>query len=66
MKRVKCSMSKMLHDTFKEQQIVIKFLEKLGKTGMEIMPMLNVYSEVTMKNQQFMTVFNIFEMVKKM
>ncbi len=43
-------MSKMSHDIFKEQRIVIKFLVKLGKTGAEIMPMLNnVYGEVTMK-----------------
>ncbi len=39
----------MMLDIFKEQQIVIKFLVKLGKTGAEIMPMLNnVYGKVTM------------------
>ncbi len=42
-KRVKCSMSKMSRDIFKEQQTVIKFLVKLGKTGMKIVPMLNNY-----------------------
>ncbi len=43
-------MSKMSYDIFKEQRIVIKFMVKLGKTGVEVMHMLNnVYSEVTMK-----------------
>ncbi len=42
-------MLKKLHDIFKER-IVTKFLVKSGKTGVEIMPMLNnVYGEVTMK-----------------
>ncbi len=50
LKRKKCRMSKMSHDIFKEQWIVIKFLVKSGKTGAEIMPMLNnMYGEVTMK-----------------
>ncbi len=50
MKRVKCRMSTMLRDILKKQQIVIKFLEKLGKTGAEIMPILNnLCGEVTMK-----------------
>ncbi len=45
-----CHMLKMSHDIFKEQRIVIKFLVKSGKTGVEIMLMLNnVYGEVTMK-----------------
>ncbi len=42
-------MLKMSHDIFKEQRIVIKFLLKLRKIGAEIMPMLNEYSEITMK-----------------
>ncbi len=43
-------MLKMLHDIFKKQQIVIKFIVKLGKTGAEIMPMLNnMYDKVIMK-----------------
>ncbi len=43
-------MSKLSHDIFKEQRTVIKFLVKSGKTGAEIMSMLNnVYGEVTMK-----------------
>ncbi len=42
-------MSKMSHDILKERRIVIKFSVKLGKTGEEIMFMLNnVYCEVTM------------------
>ncbi len=50
MKRVECHMSKMSHDIFTEQRIVIKFLAKSGKTGAEIMPMLNnMYREATMK-----------------
>ncbi len=49
-KCVKCHMSKMSHDIFKEQRIVIKFLVKSGKTGAEIMRTLNnVYGEITMK-----------------
>ncbi len=43
-------MSKMSHDIFKEPRIVIKFLVKLGKTGAEIMPILNnVCGKVAMK-----------------
>ncbi len=43
-------MSKMSDDIFKEQRITIKFLVKSGKSGVEIMRMLNnVYGEVTMK-----------------
>ncbi len=50
MKRVKYYMLKMSHVIFKEWRIVIKFLVKSGKTGAEIMPMLNnVYGKVTMK-----------------
>ncbi len=40
----------MSQDVFKEQRTVIKFLVKSGKTGAEIIPMLNkVYDELTMK-----------------
>ncbi len=43
-------MLKMSHDVLKEQRIVVKFFVKSGKTGAEIMPMLNnVHGEVTMK-----------------
>ncbi len=43
-------MLKMSHDIFKVQRIAIKFLVKSGKTGAEIMAMLNnVYREVTTK-----------------
>ncbi len=43
-------MLKISDDIFKVQQIVIKFLVKSGKTGVEIMPILNnMHGEVTMK-----------------
>ncbi len=66
MKRVKCRMLKMSHDIFKVQQISIKFLVKSGKTGAEIMAMLNnVYGEVLRKNHPFMMGLNVVKMVEK-
>ncbi len=49
-KRVKCRTSRISHDIFEEQRTVIKIFVKSGKTGVEIMPLLNnMYGKVTMK-----------------